>query len=105
MLVVDFNSRMVHLLELRGQLEIEQQRLEDLKAEEFMLQQSIAYAASDEAIAEWAREQNWMGMEGDTVIVPIPDGSYQAEQESHTAEPQEFTSNWDAWLMWLTFDE
>ena len=105
LLVVDFNSRMIHLMELRGQMEVEEERLSDLQAQEYSLMQSIEYAESDEAIAEWAREQNWMGMEEDIVIVPIPDGTYLSETETQTAEPQEFTSNWDAWIMWLTFNE
>ncbi|MEN8240303.1 MAG: hypothetical protein ABFS17_00135 [Chloroflexota bacterium] len=105
LLVVDFNSRMIHLMELRGQMEVEEGRLADLQAQEYSLMQSIEYAESDEAIAEWAREQNWMGMEDDIVIVPIPDGGYIPEEKFQEAEPQEFTSNWDAWIMWLTFNE
>ena len=105
LLVVDFNSRMVHLMELRGQMEVEEDRLATLQTQEYSLIQSIEYAGSDEAIAEWAREQNWMGMEEDIVIVPIPDGSYMPEAESQASQAQEFTSNWDAWIMWLTFNE
>jgi hypothetical protein len=104
-LVIDFNSRMVHLLELRGELEIEQARLEELLIEEHALQQAIVYAESDEAIAEWAREQNWMGQEGDIVVVPIPDGSVVLEEATESAEPQEYISNWDAWILWLTYRE
>jgi cell division protein FtsB len=104
-LVVDFNSRMVHLLELRGEMEVEQSRLDELLAEEEALKLEIAYAESDEAIAEWAREQNWMGHEGDIVVVPIPDGSYVVEEEIPEAEPQEFLSNWEAWWLWLTYRE
>ena len=104
-LVVDFNTRMIHLLELRGEKDLAQTHLDELLAEEAALEQEIIFAESDEAIAEWAREQNWMGQEGDMVIVPIPDGSFIGEEGAQVSEPQEQLSNWEAWMLWLSFRE
>ena len=104
-LVIDFNARMVHLMELRGEMEVEQVRLDQLAAEQESLRNAIEYAESDEAVAEWARSQNWMGQDEDIVIVPIPDGTYQPEEERQTTEPQEFLNNWESWMLWLTYQE
>jgi hypothetical protein len=104
-LVVDFNTRMIHLLELRGEKDVAQGRLEELLAKEAALEQAIIFAESDEAIAEWARAQNWMGQEGDIVVVPIPDGSYVVEEDTQVSEPQEYMSNWEAWKLWLNYRE
>jgi hypothetical protein len=104
-LAVDFNSRMVHMLELRGEMEVEQARLEELLAREEVLRQAIEFAESDEAIDSWAREENWMALEGDVVVVPISDGTVIQEEKVIEVEPQEYLSNWDAWIMWLTYRE
>jgi cell division protein FtsB len=104
-LVIDFNSRMVHLLELRGELEAEQARLDELVQEEAVLEQAIGFAESDEAIDEWAREQNRMGQEGDIVVVPISDGTILEVEQTEVAEPQDYISNWEAWILWLTYRE
>jgi hypothetical protein len=104
-LVVDFNSRMVHLMELRGEMEAERNRLDHLLAEEALLENAIDYAESPEAVAEWARSQNWMGKDDDIVIVPIPNGTYDPEEVQETTEPQERLGNWEAWMLWLTYRE
>jgi cell division protein FtsB len=104
-LAVDFNSRMVHMLELRGEMDVEQARLDELLKKEEVLRQAIEFAESDEAIDEWAREENWMALEGDVVVVPISDGTVLEEERVIEVEPQEYLSNWDSWILWLTYRE
>ena len=104
-LVMDLNTRMVHMIQLRGEMESEQAKFEDLSSILTDYENRISYAKSDEYAAEWAREQNMMRMEGDTVVVLLPDGSYEASDvvEVKVVEPE--LSNWDTWKLWLTFHE
>ena len=72
LLVMDLNSRMVHMLQLRGERDAELAKVDALFAEEAALDKKIEYAQSDEIVAEWARNQNMMQQEGDYVVVVIP---------------------------------
>jgi len=104
-MVMDLNSRMVHMYQLRGERERALSRVQALESVEDELDQQIAYAKSDDIVAQWAREQNWMQQEGDFVIALLGSGDPPPEEitEPYQAAPE--MDNWDAWLMWLTFRE
>ena len=103
--VMDMNSRMVHMVQLRGEMEAELARVNELKAIEAVLDQQIAYAESDEIVEKWARQENWMQKDGDFVIVLIAEGEMPPETVSEVAAPKQNLNNWDAWKLWLTFQE
>ncbi|MGD8457619.1 MAG: septum formation initiator family protein [Anaerolineales bacterium] len=102
-MVMDFNTRMTRLNQLRTQKEYEEKQLIELKLKRVNLQERIAYVSSDEAAEEWAREEGRMMQPGDIVVVPLPDASFVpeiVEEEVIYPEPE---SNWDAWMQWLLF--
>ncbi|MFZ3071108.1 MAG: septum formation initiator family protein [Anaerolineaceae bacterium] len=71
-LMMDFNNRMVLMLQLEqqeGQLNTHVAELEQTKVK---LEADIAYATSDRALEEWAREKDRMINEGDYPIIIIP---------------------------------
>ncbi|MFN2145596.1 MAG: septum formation initiator family protein [Anaerolineales bacterium] len=105
LVVMDLNSRMVQMYSLQGEMEAEYARVQELEAVEDQLDEQIAYASSDDIVAEWARSHNWMQKEGDFVIALVPTGERPPETltESFQAEPE--LDNWDAWLLWLTYRE
>ena len=104
-LVMDLNSRMVHMVQLRAEMEAELSKVNELKAIESVLDEQIAYAESDDIVEKWARQENWMQKEGDFVIMLIPSGEPPAETFEQTTAPQQQLDNWDAWKLWLTFQE
>ena len=102
-MVMDFNARMTRLNHLRTQKEREEQQLLDLKLTRAKLQEQIAYVLSDEAVEEWAREEERMMQPGDIVVIPLPDASFVPEPVEEEVTYPEPESNWDAWMQWLFF--
>lgn len=96
-LLLNFNQRMVLLLKLRSQVKTLTEEYAQLEATHASLQTQIAYANSDKAVEEWAREQAGMIQEGDIPIVimspstPVP--TEQAEPEPTVDEVE----NWEIW--------
>jgi cell division protein FtsB len=105
LLVMDLNSRMVHMVQLRAEMEAELDKVIQLRAIEAALDEQIAYAESDDIVEKWARQENWMQREGDYIIMLIPNGEPPQELFVQTAAPQQQLENWEAWKLWLTFQE
>lgn len=104
-MVMDLNSRMVHMYRLRGERDSELTRVEELEVVEAELDLQIAYANSTDIVAQWAREQNWMQQKGDFVIALVSSGAPPPEEitESFQAPPE--MNNWEAWRWWLSYRE
>jgi len=105
LLVMDLNSRMVHMVQLRGEMEAELAKVNELKAVEAVLDDQIAYSESDDIVEKWARQENWMQKEGDFVIMLVPSGELPQEMFVQTTAPQQQLENWEAWKLWLTYQE
>ena len=105
LMVMDLNSRMVHMLQLRGERDTELAKVDELLAVEADLDKKIEYAQSDEMVAEWARNQNMMQQEGDYIVVVIPNGEPLNEPEALVHEQSPDRSHWDSWKLWLSFQE
>ena len=104
-IVMDLNSRMVHMYRLRGERDSELATVEELEAIEANLDLQIAYAKSEDIVTQWAREQNWMQQEGDFIIALLPSGEPPPEEITQSFEALPEMSNWEAWRWWLTFRE
>ena len=102
-LVMDFNTRMASLTHLRAQLEYEEIRLQGLEETRTALKGDIAYATSEAALEEHARQDNYFMEEDDIVIIPIPAGEVTPEPEEPVVEIVESKNNWEAWMQWLFF--
>ena len=105
LLVMDLNSRMVHMVQLRGEMEAELTKVNELKAVAAILDEQIAYAESDDIVEKWARQENWMQKEGDFVIMLVPSGELPQQMFVQTTAPQQQLENWEAWKLWLTYQE
>ena len=96
-LMLDFNNRMAELQRLSGQRDQLSTHVAQLTQTIDVLNTKIAYATSDLAVDQWAREQGKMIKTGDVPIVPV-----SAEQA--TPQPTPLTqatpapaNNWDIW--------
>ena len=103
LLVMGFNNRIAELHRLssqREQVSAKQTRL--MRTQEY-LQTQIAYATSETAVEEYARQEGHMIRPGDQPVVPLtPPGSTPVPTPSPTTRPEE-VSSWDVWLA-LFFD-
>jgi cell division protein FtsB len=64
----------------------------------------IADAQSDEAVADWARDQGKMILPGEVLVQPIAPTA-QPDSPSASDFPADSVPNWRVWLEWLWGDE
>ena len=75
-LMMDFNNRMSNMIQLNQMETILETRLAGLQATRLVVEDDIAYATSDRALEEWAREKDRLISEGDHPIILMPPGDY-----------------------------
>ena len=75
-LMMDFNNRMSNMIQLNQMEKILETRLAGLEATRLVVQDDIAYATSDRALEEWAREKDRLIAEGDHPIIIMPPSDY-----------------------------
>ncbi len=71
MLVIEFNNRANDLHRLEDERSLVEARLLEQEGTKGALLTQIAYATSDQAVVEWARESAKMKQPGDQVVVLI----------------------------------
>ncbi len=97
LLMMDFNNRLGEMLRLKDEHAQVSVRLTQLVATRQSLQTQIAYATSDVAVQEWARQEGHMALAGDVPIVPVaPPGSTPTPQVAPTAVVEQ-AANWQVW--------
>lgn len=100
-LMMDFNNRMTNMLQLNKQEEILLTQMADLESTLVDIESQIAYATSDRALEEWAREKNRLIEQGDyPIIVKAP--LNQVITPTPKPKPQEVvTSRMEIWQQLL----
>lgn len=98
LLLMNFNQRMVLLSKLRGQEKVLVEEYASLQATQSALETQVAYANSDEAVEQWAREEGHMAQSGDVPIVLLP-GSDESFQPTPTPTPEvvDRVEQWEIW--------
>ncbi len=71
-LMMDLNSRLSELSRQTAQLESIRTEVGEIRLTEQFIQTQIAYATSEAAVEEWARQDGRMALPGDQVVVPLP---------------------------------
>jgi cell division protein FtsB len=96
-LIADLNSRLMELDRLNSERDRVATQYYWVTSTEAVLKTQIAFASSDAAVEQWAREEGHMAKEGDVVIVPMVEkGATQQPQVQPTATPR-VVQEIDAW--------
>jgi len=99
-LLMDFNSRINELNRLNTQLSGMKTDVAASKATQSGLQEQIAYATSDAAVNEYARN-NGMVREGEKLVVPIPNDTPMPQQAVEPTPTTIKVTNQEIW--WALF--
>jgi hypothetical protein len=97
-LVMDFNARMDELTRLQNEAGIVHAQATAVMVAQLKLQTQVAHATSDDAVAQWAREQARMAQSGDQVIVPLPAPGTTPQPTPTPETPVADLTKWDVWM-------
>jgi hypothetical protein len=101
--VIEFNNRLEELNRLNDQRDHMRALATQAAQTQAALQTQVAYAASTEAVEEWARTQGHYIQEGDQPVVPLgKPGSAPAVVQTPVPSPTPM-QNWEIW--WALFFE
>ncbi len=100
-LIMDFNTRLEGLSRLQNELATVQARSTDVVLTQYALETRVAYATSDAAAQEFARNQAHMAQPGDNVIVPVPVPGYTPPPSATPTPTFANLTNWDVWMEYL----
>jgi cell division protein FtsB len=99
-----FTQRIAEYVRLNSQLEREEVRLTELVATQAFLHDEIAYATSQAAVEEWARQQARWAQEGDFPVIPLPPDGVTPQPDGGILATPTPSSNWNMWMTWLFSD-
>ena len=103
-LVLGFSNRMAEYTRLNAQLELDSVHMTELAVTRAYLQDEIAYATSEAAVEEWAREESRQAQSGDFPVIPLPPADVTPQSPAAAAPTAQAMSNWETWLHWLLYD-
>ena len=104
LVIVGFSRRITEFTRLSNQLDLESARITELVATQSYLQGQIAYATSEAAVEEWAREDNRLAQPGDFVVIPLQQEGSQPLAAQQAQPTQQALSNWQTWMQWFFYD-
>jgi septal ring factor EnvC (AmiA/AmiB activator) len=96
-----FTQRIAEYLRLNSQLERERARLTELVATQAYLEGEIAYATSEAAVEEWARQDARWAKEGDFPVIPLAPAGVTTQPEGAAQATPTPSGNWNSWMSWL----
>ncbi len=101
LLMMNLNSRLAEYLQFSQQRDQAATKVSNLVATSTALETQVAYATSDQAVEDWARNEAHMAKTDDKIILPMV-----VENRTPTPAPIKSTTtrpieNWEAW--WALF--
>lgn len=102
-LMMGFNNRLINMNRLTRQESILQTRIAGLENTKIAVEEQVAYATSEIALEEWARESNHMIEPGDQAIVLIaPNEKLSTPTPTPTIEEEPTSlSHFETWKLLL----
>ncbi len=98
LMIMDFNSRMAELRRLTNEKQRVGAQVTHLAATNASLKTQIAFATSDAAVVQFAREQEHKQLPGDNPVVPLsPANSTPVPTPTPVVTPK-VVNNWDVWM-------
>jgi cell division protein FtsB len=96
-MVLDLNHRISELMRLTAERDAMATEVYTVKQTESYLEAQIAYANSDGAVEEWAREEAFMARSGDHPIMMMADPNYTPQPTLVTKETPVVYQNYQIW--------
>jgi cell division protein FtsB len=101
LLMMNLNSRLSEYFRLSSERDKMGTEVAYYHATKIALETQVAYATSDQAVEDWARNEARMALPGDKVIIPLtPEGQTIQPQVVATPTPT-VVENWEVW--WALF--
>lgn len=97
MLVFGFNARLQELNRLSGEAEIYRAQATQAMQTQVALEEQVAYATSDAAVEDYARDDNHMILEGEIPVVPYGTGNNQSVVTPTPTPSPTPLPNWQVW--------
>ena len=97
-LLMDFNNRLTDLNSKQEKLHSISGQATQVMQTQIALKTAVAYATSDSAVEQWAREQAHLSQLGDHVVLPLAaPGTTPIVQATPTPTATPYTM-WDVWM-------
>ena len=101
LVMMNLNSRLGEYFRLDNQRDQMSTQMAELRQTHGMLQTQVAYATSDQAVEDWARDEARQILPGEQLVVVItPPGNTVTPQVIETPTPR-VVENWEVW--WALF--
>ncbi|MGA7193892.1 MAG: hypothetical protein WBW94_09690, partial [Anaerolineales bacterium] len=97
LVIIDFNNRLEDLNRLQKQDGIFQAQATQGIQTQIALQAQATYAASDQAVQDWARTEGGYAQPGDQIALPVGPTSDAPVQQSEAAPSPTPMPNWQNW--------
>jgi len=97
LVIIDFNSRLDDLNRLQKQDGILQAQATQGIQTQTSLQAQATYAASDQAVQDWARQEGGYGQPGDQIALPVGSAAGAPAQQSQPTPSPTLQPNWQTW--------
>lgn len=104
LLFLDLNNRIGELYTLTRQRDVIRTQVDIQQSTEKALRKQIAYATSESAVEEWARQDNDLSQAGDRVVIPLPQPGYTVVPTIQPTPTMVVLENWQVWSL-LFFGE
>jgi cell division protein FtsB len=99
LLLLDLNNRVGELYTLTRQRNQMRTQVHNLKSTEKAIRKQIAYATSESAVEEWARQDNSLSQPGDMVIIPLPQPGFTPVPTLQPTPTQIVLDKWQIWSL------
>jgi cell division protein FtsB len=98
-LLLDLNNRVGELYTLTRQRDQMRTNVVVLQSTENTLRKQIAYATSESAVEEWARQDNSYSQPGDKVIIPLAQPGFTPMPTVQPTPTTVVLENWEIWSL------
>jgi cell division protein FtsB len=99
LLLLDLNNRVGELYTLTRQRDQMRTSVVILQSTERELRKQIAYATSESAVEEWARQDNNYSQPGDKVIIPLAQPGFTPVPTIRPTPTTVVLENWEVWSL------
>jgi len=97
LLMMDFNNRMVRALQLQEQAQTLSTQAVELQQTKIYLEAQLAYATSEKAVEQWAREDEKLIQPGDIPVVILPPSQPTSTLTPAPPIEEQALSNFEIW--------